>query len=151
MLNIGAKVFAKNLYKEDRPGVQQGFGFIEREYGYIVDCADNGYYLVAHEDDMTYHEDVVKEHAVYIHEDELVNMDTYRPKFKIGDEVKICEPTEHDKKYYTPGWMYDMRAHIGKVVTIESHKGHPNCYKVKENTWVWESTNLEPLCEFIGY
>lgn len=98
MLDIGTKVSVKNLHKEDRPGVQQGLRFIEREYGYIVDCADNGYYLVTHEDDMTYHEDVVKEHAVYIHEDELVNMDTYRPRFKIGDKVKICEPTEHDKK-----------------------------------------------------
>lgn len=79
MLNIGTKVFIKKLYKEDRPETQQqrrrGLSFIECEYGYIVDCADNGYYLVAHEADVTYHEDEVEEYGVYIHEDELVNMD----------------------------------------------------------------------------
>ena len=115
MLNIGTKVFVKNLYKTGRPetpySIRSGLRFIEREYGYIVDCADNGYYLVTHEDDMTYHEDEAEEYGVYIHEDELVNMDIYRPKFKIGDKVKICEPTEHDKSYYTPGWMYDMRVY----------------------------------------
>lgn len=44
MLNIGTKVFVKNLYKNDRPdtpySIRSGLRFIEREYGYIVDCAD---------------------------------------------------------------------------------------------------------------
>lgn len=155
MLNIGTKVFVKNLYKEDRPETQQqhrqGLRYITCEYGYIVDCADNGYYLVAHEDDMIHHEDDVEEYGVYIHEDEMVNMDTYQPKYNKGDKVRICEPTEHDMRHYLPGWMYEMRNHIGKVVTIESSSGRPNCYRVKENSWVWEGTNLEPLCEFVGY
>lgn len=155
MLNIGTKVFIKHLYKEDRPETQQqrrqGLRYIICEYGYIVDCADNGYYLVAHEDDMIHHEDDVEEYGVYIHEDEMVNMDTYKPKFKIGDKVRICEPTEHDRKHYLVGWMYDMRECIGQVVTIESCLSRPNCYRVKENKWAWEGTNLEPLCEFVGY
>ena len=91
MLNIGTKVFIKNLHKEDRPETQQqcrrGLRFIKCEYGYVVDYGDNGYYLVAHEDDMNYHEGEAREYGVYIHEDEMVNMDTYRPKFKIGDKV----------------------------------------------------------------
>ena len=115
MLNIGTKVFIKNLHKEDRPETQQqcrrGLRFIKCEYGYIVDCADNGYYLVAHEDNMNYHEGEAREYGVYIHEDEMVNMDTYKPKFKIGDKVRICEPTEHDRKHYLVGWMYDMRVY----------------------------------------
>lgn len=155
MLNIGTKVFIKNLHKEDRPETQQqcrrGLRFIKCEYGYVVDYGDNGYYLVAHEDDMNYHEGEAREYGVYIHEDEMVNMDTYRPKFKIGDKVKICEPTEHDRKHYLVGWMYDMRECIGQVVTIESCLSRPNCYRVKENTWAWEDVNLEPLCEFVGY
>lgn len=68
MLNIGTKVFIKNLHKEDRPETQQqhrqGLRYITCEYGYIVDCADNGYYLVAHEDDMIHHEDDVEEYGV---------------------------------------------------------------------------------------
>lgn len=155
MLNIGTKVFVKNLYKEDRPDTpqqrRQGLRFITCEYGYIVDCANNGYYLVVHEDDMTYHENEAEEYGVYIHEDELVNMDTYQPKYNKGDKVRICAPTEHKKRHYLPGWIHKMHNHIGKVVTIESSSGRPNCYRVKENTWVWESTNLEPLCEFVGF
>lgn len=143
MLNIGTKVFVKNLYKEDRPESQQNPGYMRCEYGYIAHIVDNGYYLVIHEDD--------KDCAVYIHEDEMVNMDTYRPKFKTGDKVRICAPTKHDMRHYLPGWMYEMHNHIGKVVTIESSSGRPNCYRVKENLWVWEDTNLEPLCEFVGY
>lgn len=143
MLNIGTKVFVKNLYKEDRPESQQNPGYMRCEYGYIAHIADNGYYLVIHEDD--------KDCAVYIHEDEMVNMDTYRPKYNKGDKVRICAPTKHDMRHYLPGWMYEMHNHIGKVVTIESSSGRPNCYRVKENLWVWEDVNLRPLCEFVGY
>lgn len=151
MLNIGTKVFVKNLYKEDRPGAQKSPGYMQCEYGYIIGYADNGYYLVAHDHDMAYHEDEVEEYSVYIHEDEMVNMDTYQPKYNTGDKVRICEPTEHEKKYYLPGWMHDMRKCIGQIVTIKSSSGRPNCYKVKENLWVWEDVNLKPVSEFVGY
>ena len=151
MLNIGTKVFVKNLYKEDRPESQQNPGYMRCEYGYIIGYADNGYYLVVHENDYIYPEDDLTEYSVCIHKDEMVNMDTYQPKYNKGDKVRICEPTEHDMRHYLPGWMYEMRNHIGKVVTIESSSGRPNCYRVKENSWVWEGTNLEPLCEFVGY
>jgi len=100
---------------------------------------------------MNYHEGEAREYGVYIHEDEMIDMDTYQPKYKAGDKVRICEPTEHEKACYLAGWMYEMCNHIGKVVTIESSSGRPNCYRVKENSWVWEDVNLRPLCGFIGY
>lgn len=151
MLNIGTKVFVKNLYKEDRPESQQNPSYMRCNYGYIAHIADNGYYLVIHEDDMTYHEDEAREYGIYIHEDEMIDMDTYQPKYNTGDKVRICEPTAHEIACYLPGWIYEMRNHIGKVVTIESSSGRPHCYRVKENLWVWEDVNLEPLSEFIGY
>ena len=151
MLNIGTKVFVKYLFKDDRPGAQKSPGFIEREYGYVMRYEDNGYYLILHEDDLAYRDDEAETYGVYIHEDEMVNIDTYRPKFKIGDKVKICAPTEHDTNYYTPGWMYEMRNHIGDVVTIASCNGYPNCYRVKENKWVWEDVSFEPLSTFVGF
>lgn len=100
---------------------------------------------------MNYHEGEAREYGVYIHEDEMIDMDTYQPKYKAGDKVRICEPTEHEKACYLAGWMYEMCNHIGKVVTIESSSGRPNCYRVKENSWGWEDVNLRPLCGFIGY
>lgn len=151
MLNIGTKVFVKNLYKEDRPESQQNPGYMRCEYGYIIGYADNGYYLVVHKNDYIYPEDDLTEYSVCIHKDEMVNMDTYQPKYNKGDKVRICEPTEHDMRHYLPGWMYEMRNHIGKVVTIESSSGRPNCYRVKENLWVWEDVNLKPVSEFVGY
>lgn len=151
MLNIGTKVFVKYLFKDDRPRAQRSPGYMQCEYGYIVSYEENGYYLVAHEDDYIYHEDDLTEYSVYIHEDEMVNMDTYQPKYKVGDKVRICEPTEHEKRYYLPGWMCAMHNYIGDVVTIESCKGRPNCYRVKENLWVWEDVNLKPLCKFVGF
>lgn len=151
MLNIGTKIYVKKLYKDDRPKSPRLPAYMNYEYGYIAGVAGNGYYLVIHEDDLAYHYDEVGEYSVYIHEDEMINMDTYRPKYNKGDKVRICEPTEHEKACYLPGWMHEMYKHIGDVVTIETTNGRPNCYRVKENAWVWEDVNLKPLCKFVGF
>ena len=140
MLDVGTKVFIKPLFKNGRPEPTGKEYNMQKCNAVIKGIIGNGYYMVAHHTT-----------SGVIHEDELVNMETYEPRYKPGDKVRICRVTHSQEQLYIPCWVDDMSGYIGRVVTIERQLTYPHCYKVKENSFSWEDISFEPICTFIGY
>lgn len=78
-------------------------------------------------------------------------------KFKVGQKVKINPVSDIEKEDYPWGWVDEMDAYVGQVVTISGivseeypvideeawgYRGAPECYTVEENTWTWVASNL---------
>ena len=69
---------------------------------------------------------------------------------KIGQKVEIKPISETKKQHYPWGWVDDMDAHVGQIVTISAfvdeeypdYIGRQECYTVKENIWTWDIRNL---------
>lgn len=83
-------------------------------------------------------------------------------KFKVGQKVKINPVSESAKENYPWGWVDEMDAYVGQVVTILDivggdypvideevwgNRGTPECYTVEENTWTWAASNLSLVDE----
>jgi len=150
MIPNGTHVYIKPLFKADRPrhencnDTERKRDSIEQYKGYIKEHYQNGYYIVDSRRGAT-------NDLYIIHEDEMVNLETHKNKYKIGDKVEIMPLNEHEKALYPPRWISDMDEHVGDIVTIETIMESPDHYGVKENCWTWHASNLEPDITYTGY
>lgn len=150
MIPNGTHVYIKPLFKTDRPrhencnDTERKRDSIEQYKGYIKEHYQNGYYIVDSRRGAT-------NDLYIIHEDEMVNLETHKNKYKIGDKVEIMPLNEREKALYPPLWISDMDEHVGDIVTIETIMESPDHYGVKENCWTWHASNLEPDVTYTGY
>lgn len=150
MIPNGTHVYIKPLFKTDRPkhencnDTERKRDSIEQYKGYIKEHYQNGYYIVDSRRGAT-------NDLYIIHEDEMVNLETHKNKYKIGDKVEIMPLNEREKALYPPRWISDMDEHVGDIVTIETIMESPDHYGVKENCWTWHASNLEPDITYTGY
>ena len=150
MIPNGTHVYIKPLFKTDRPrhencnDTERKRDSIEQYKGYIKEHYQNGYYIVDSRRGAT-------NDLYIIHEDEMVNLETHKNKYKIGDKVEIMPLNEREKELYPPLWISDMDEHVGDIVTIETIMESPDHYGVKENCWTWHASNLEPDITYTGY
>ena len=93
MLDVGTKVFVKILFKEDRPDDTRHNLYSNTYFGTILEQLGNNYYLVGANvsDNST---------SGVIHEDEMVNMDLYKPKFEVGEVVRIRQIPYQEKEIF---------------------------------------------------
>lgn len=150
MIPNGTHVYIKPLFKTDRPkhencnDTERKRDSIKQYKGYIKEHYQNGYYIVDSRRGAT-------NDLYIIHEDEMVNLETHKNKYKIGDKVEIMPLNEREKALYPPRWISDMDEHVGDIVTIETIMESPDHYGVKENCWTWHASNLEPDITYTGY
>lgn len=151
MLTVGTEVFIKKVFKdENRPTRLPSGREILTSYGiscrkaFITEHIGRGYYSVSNDKDGWNTIGVV-------HEDEVVNMETYKPKFKVGDMVRICDISDSDKKRYIVGWVDEMDACIGQTARVDEICNYPDTYHLEDVWWDWHASNLEPASEFIGF
>lgn len=151
MLEVGTEVFIKKVFKdENRPTRLPSGREILTSYNiscrkaFIKEHICHGYYSVSNDKDDWNTLGIV-------HEDEMVNMETYKPKFKVGDMVRICDITENDKKRYLVGWVDEMDKHIGQTARVVDTDSYPDVYRLEDVWWNWHAVNLEPASEFVGF
>ena len=133
MLDVGTKVSIQKLYKDDRPTHLPSGRKIRTSYTtscsmqYISEYIGQGYYTVKHGE---YSMDV----SGIVHEDEMVNMETYEPKFKVGDMVRICDISDEEKSRYLVGWVDEMDNCVGQTARVIRVCNYPDTYHL-EDTW----------------
>lgn len=62
-----------------------------------------------------------------------------KPKFKVGDKVRILDGSKI--KNYIGGWADGMERFIGEIVTIQSvfqRSSMSNSYHIKEHLYTWD-------------
>lgn len=103
MLEVGTEVFIKKVFRDDnRPKHLLSGRKVTTSYtascskAFINEHIGQDYYSVSSDKDGW---DILG----IVHEDEMVNMETYEPKFKVGDMVRICDISDSDKKRYIVG------------------------------------------------
>ena len=151
MLDVGTKVFIKKVFNDENRPTRLPSGR-EKLTPYSISCSKafitehigRGYYSVSNDKDGWNILGIV-------HEDEMVNMETYEPKFKVGDMVRICDVTENDKNRYLVGWVGEMDACIGQTARVIRVCNYPDTYHLEDVWWDWHAVNLEPASEFVGY
>ena len=151
MLDIGTEVFIKKVFKdENRPTRLPSGRKVTTSYtascskAFINEHIGQGYYSVSNDKDDWNTLGIV-------HEDEMVNMDTYRPKFKVGDMVRICDIRDEEKNRYLVGWVDKMDACIGQTARVVDTDSYPDVYRLEDVRWNWHAVNLEPASEFVGF
>lgn len=144
MLEVGTKVFVKILFKEDRPDDTRHNLYSNMYFGTILEQLGNNYYLVGANvsDNST---------SGVIHEDEMVNMDLYKPKFEVGEVVRIRQIPYQEKEIYLTWYVDAMDSYIGKSFRITRTHFLPDTYRLEGLPWLWHEANLESTYEFIGY
>lgn len=144
MLEVGTNVFVKRQYKEDRPISATHSIYFELTDGVIAGCLGDGYYEVNNpvRDDGAIH---------VIHEDEMVDMDTYKPKFKVGDKVRICDISVEEKRRYLVKWVEDMDDYIGQEAIVTEIHEWPDTYTLDDIMWTWHTVNLKYVSQFVGF
>ena len=65
--------------------------------------------------------------------------------------MRICDLSEEEKLQYPGGWYLYMDEHIGQTARIARHVGSDDLYQLEGNDWVWHTSNLKPISEFVGY
>ena len=151
MLEVGTEVFIKKVFRdENRPKRLLSGREIITSYNiscrkaFINEYIGQGYYSVSNDKDGWNTIGIV-------HEDEMVNMDTYEPKFKVGDMVRICDISDEDKNRYLVGWVDQMDDYIGQTVCVVETCDYPDTYQLEDIWWNWHAVNLEPPSEFVGF
>lgn len=151
MLDVGTEVFIKKVFKDENRLTRLPSGReILTSYGiscrkaFITEHIGRGYYSVSNDKDGWNTIGVV-------HEDEVVNMETYKPKFKVGDMVRICDISDEEKNRYLVGWVDEMDKYIGRTARVADTDSHPDVYRLEDVRWNWHAVNLEPVSEFVGY
>lgn len=151
MLTVGTEVFIKKVFKdENRPTRLPSGREILTSYGiscrkaFITEHIGRGYYSVSNDKDGWNTIGVV-------HEDEMVNMETYKPKFKVGDMVRICDISDEEKNRYLVGWVDEMDKYIGQTARVSDTGNYPDTYHLEDVWWYWYAVNLEPASEFVGF
>lgn len=146
MLEIGTKVFINYVFRRHRPSPTGYEMNLERCYGTVKSLIHDEYYEISVVDKVT-GETV----CGCFHRYEFVNLGHNEPKYRVGDMVRICDMSEEDKRNYPPGWRDDMGEYIGQTARVKSHVNRDNFYKLEGNDWVWYTSNLKPISEFVGY
>ena len=148
MLDVGTNVYVKRLLKDDRPLSFEHSDDFERDAGFIKQKLDNDYFLV---------EDHIFQRRCIAHKDELIDMSTYKQRYKVGDEVRIRQVREQVKEAFSdiiyPD-MYDDKSsrYNGQRARIEHvMKLYPDMYLLEGMPGVWHIMNLAPPYEFVGY
>lgn len=127
MLDVGTNVYVKRLLKDERPLSFEHSDDFERDAGFIKQ------------------------------KDELIDMSTYKQRYKVGDEVRISQVSEQVKESFSdiiyPNMHDDkISRYNGQRVRIEHvMKLYPDMYLLEGMPGVWHIMNLEPPYEFIGY
>lgn len=148
MLEVGVAVYVKTLFKEDRPELPEHSAGYEHESGYIRQDLGDDYFLV---------ESIIDDTMCVAHKDELIDMTTYKNRYKLGDEVRICQASEKEKeKEAIPKYIeeyVDLSARYnGQVTRIEYVMNLiPDMYLLEGLPGVWHIMNLEPVSEFVGF
>lgn len=151
MLEVGTEVFIKKVFRDDnRP--KRLLSGREITTSYTISCSkafisehiSQSYYSVSSDKDGWNTLGIV-------HEDEMVNMETYEPKFKVGDMVRICDISDSDKKRYMVGWVDEMDECIGQTARVSDTDSYPDVYRLEDVRWNWHAVNLEPASEFVGF
>lgn len=151
MLEVGTEVFIKKVFNDKNRPTRLPSGR-EKLTSYSISCRKafitehigRGYYSVSNDKEGWNTIGIV-------HEDEMVNMETYEPKFKVGDMVRICQVSEEEKSRYLVGWVDEMDKYIGRTARIIETCGYPDTYHLEDIWWAWHAVNLEPASEFVGY
>lgn len=66
------------------------------------------------------------------------------PKFKVGDEVTICEIPKEEQTHYGSGWMGEMTNMIGKTYTVTGVREDSNAgRRVKLDGFWFQTYHLE--------
>lgn len=151
MLDVGTEVFIKKVFKDNNRPTRLPSGremltsySISCRKAYINEYIGQGYYSVSSDQDG-------RDTLGIVHEDEMVNMEIYRPEFKVGDMVRICDVSEEEKKRYLVGWVDQMANYIGQTARVVETCDYPDTYNLEDIWWHWHAVNLEPLSEFVGY
>lgn len=146
MLDVGTTVYIKKLFKEDRPELPEHSTGYERESGYIRQDLGDDYYLV---------ESIIDDTMCVAHKDELIDMTTYENRYKLGDEVRICQASEKEKEAfpkYIEEYVDLSVRYNGQVTRIEYVMNLiPDMYLLEGLPGVWHVMNLEPVSEFVGF
>lgn len=151
MLEVGTEIFIKKVFKDDNRPTRLPSGR-ELLTSYSISCSKafinehigQSYYSVSSDKDG-------RNTLGIVHEDELVNMDTYKPKFQVGDMVRICDVTDNDKKRYLVGWVDEMDDYIGQTARVTRVCNYPDTYHLDDILWDWHTVNLEHESQFVGF
>lgn len=148
MLEVGTTVYIKKLFKDNRPELPAHSADYEQEAGYVMEDLGDGYYLVKH---------IIFDKWCVVHEDELIDMTTYKRRYRLGDEVRIRQASEQEKEAFSD--IINVEKYVdlsvrynGQIARIDYvMSAHPDVYMLEGFPGVWHIMNLEPTYEFIGY
>lgn len=149
MLAPGTKVFVKKLPANGGNRIEPSFDNkwisdarkFQKEF-MIIEChCGDDYYMLRDK----------YNGACIVHEQYLVNMETYVPQFNIGDTVEILPIAPHTKESYLYDWINEMWTYVGKTARIQAHRDEPDCYELEGIPYVWCADNLKLSNTFVGY
>ena len=148
MLEVGVAVYVKTLFKEDRPELPEHSAGYERKSGYIRQDLGDDYFLV---------ESIIDDTMCVAHKDELIDMTMYKNRYKLGDEVRICQAGEEEKHSYSN--IINIEKYVdlsprynGRATYIEHiMNSYPDMYLLEGLPGVWNASNLKPTIEFVGF